>query len=496
MQEQQRPRTNKSFESLQDDFVERLSQRPADDLGARTIVVLPSLSLPWEELKKIYATRHYEERLLFTLLWLSRPDVRIIYLSSIDIDDGVIDYHLDFIDQRADARGRLHMVSTANAIPGPLSAKLLDSTDVLARIRGLVDDPGDAYVLPYNVTPLERALCERIGVPVYGPHPDLVRIGSKSEGRRLARSAGIDVFEGVEDLYSVEEIEHAIARVRELRPDATAVVLKLNNGFSGKGNAIVDLGTYRPPLDDSNTTFCATEESWASFGPKIRREGAIVEELARMPGAVSPSVQMKIAPGGRVEVISTHDQLLGGPDDQIFLGSRFPARTDYAAAIVDKACRVADLLASKGVIGYFGIDFVAVPEGGSHRFFLSEINLRMLGTTHTYFMTQLVTGGRYDPESGRFEAADGPKVYVATDNLVSPSYKGLRPEAVVRALGDRGVAYDSASRTGATLHMLGALNRYGKLGATCIANSPDEADDVYAAVTATLDELAGRHPSP
>ena len=36
-----------------------------------------------------------------------------------------------------------------------------------------------------------------------------------------------------------------------------------------------------------------------------------------------------IHPGGEVEVLSTHEQLLGGPSGQTYLGCQFPARDHY-----------------------------------------------------------------------------------------------------------------------------------------------------------------------
>jgi hypothetical protein len=36
-------------------------------------------------------------------------------------------------------------------------------------------------------------------------------------------------------------------------------------------------------------------------------------------------VQLRITPDGRVELLSTHDQLLGGPSGQSYLGCMFPA---------------------------------------------------------------------------------------------------------------------------------------------------------------------------
>src|ERR671918_656257 len=45
---------------------------------------------------------------------------------------------------------------------------------------------------------------------------------------------------------------------------------------------------------------------------------------------------------------------------------------------------------------------------------------------------------------------------------------------------------------GVTLHLLGALPEYGKLGAVCIADDAAEAEDMYTRVEDIMGELAAR----
>ena len=52
--------------------------------------------------------------------------------------------------------------------------------------------------------------------------------------------------------------------------------------------------------------------------------GGIVEAFIEGDHKVSPSVQFRIDPLGEVELISTHDQVLGGESNQIFIGAHFP----------------------------------------------------------------------------------------------------------------------------------------------------------------------------
>ena len=456
-----------------------------------TIVVLPSATFPVAELRKITGILHYEERMLFTVLLLRRPDLRLVYVTSMPVDEAIVEYYLSFLPDPADARRRLDLVAVGDAGPRPLTEKLLDHSEVVARLRRLAGDPDQAYVLPFNVTPAELRLADSLGLPTYGPHPDAVWLGSKTGSRMVARRAGVPVLVGTEDVRSLDELEAAVSDVRARSPEAEAVVIKLNDGFSGQGNAIVDLNGLASTLPASPTTFCGAGESWPSFLAKLGREGAVVEELVRTDGMASPSVQLRITPSGAHEVLSTHDQILSSPENQVYLGCRFPAHPDYRLAIQEAGTRVAEVLAAHGVIGSFGIDFLVVPLGGSFEVYLSEINLRMGGTTHPFWMTRLATEGTYDASTGELRAEGTAKCYVATDNLKSRSLAGLAPAELIASIERAGLGYDRHSRTGATLHLLGAMRHYGKMGVTCIADSPEGSEELYRSVVGAVDALGG-----
>src|SRR5215216_4515883 len=298
------------FEELQHTFAVRYPASDPLDLGEGTVVVLPSLSFPTAELRKIVGIGYYEERLLL----LRRPQVKVVYLTSMPVEEAVVDYYLSFLPDPAGARSRLHMLAAGDPAPRSLTAKLLDRPELLDRVRELCEGPGGAFVQPFNVTVSEQELSERLGLPLYGPPAALAGLGSKTGSRRVARLAGVPVLDGAEDLRSVDAVEAAARRLGERpAPAVASVVIKLNDGFSGQGNAVVDLGGPNGSLLDSPVVFCAEEESWPSFAAKIEAGGAVVEELLDVPGMVSPSVQLRIVPGGAPLVLSTHSQVLGGP---------------------------------------------------------------------------------------------------------------------------------------------------------------------------------------
>jgi len=401
-------------------------------------LVLPSISFAVAELQKIVAVQHYEERMLFLLLMLRHPEVRLVYLTSSVVDPAIVDYYLRFLPDAEDARARLTMLDVGDPTVGSLSEKILARPEMVAELRSLV--AGGGTMLPFIVTQAEEAVARALGVTLYGPPARLARLGSKSGARKVAVKAGVSRIEGAENLYSVAGVAAAISGIRVRRPSARALVVKLNYGFSGQGNAILEVDGLADPLPASNTTFCASGESWPTFTAKIEAEGAIVEELLRAEGMQSPSVQLRIAAGradaaARVEVLSTHDQILGGPAGQVYLGCRFPAAAGYRPAIVEEARRVGEVLAGEGVIGSFGIDFVVVPDEGVY---LSEINLRMGGTTHPYWMARLASGATYDPVADELVVGGRRRTYLATDNLKSHHLADLSPADVIARVAPSG----------------------------------------------------------
>ena len=103
-------------------------------------------------------------------------------------------------------------------------------------------------------------------------------------------------------------------------------------------------------------------------------------------------MQGRIAPNGEVEILSTHDQILGGPDGQVYLGCRFPADESYRLKLQKLGLQVGQNLAAKGALERFGVDFIAVRQpDDTWDIQAIEINLRKGGTTHPFMTLKFLT---------------------------------------------------------------------------------------------------------
>lgn len=477
--------------------------RAADRPGSRvphSVVLLPSFSVSASMLAA-YGHRipALEHRQLLSLLTLPRlPAAQYVLLTCLRPANRVLDYYLSLVppEHRRDMRARVRIIEVPDRSHRSITAKLLDRPDLVELIRVMTRDRL-AYIDPWNVTELEMELSRRLDLPLNGPAADLWPLGFKSNGRRVMRAAGVPLPVGAEDVRSVADVVAAVADIRRSRPQATAAVVKTDTGATGNGNRVVRFGPA--------TTERQVREAVKALGERYLADlagGGVVEELVVGTRFSSPSVQVDLAPGRVVQILSTHEQLFDGPDDQVYFGCRFPAAPDYSRELAGYGASVGRVLAEYGAVGRLGVDFAAVQgPSGDWRLYGLEINLRKSGTNHPLLLLQGLVPGRYDPSAGRWLSQDGsPRFYVSTDNLVDPAWVGRSPATVIQAIRGAGLEFGRQTQTGVVLHMFSGLDIDGRLGLTAIGSSEPGAQLLYDAAVAALSAPAvptsGKLPLP
>ncbi len=478
------------FKGLQKEFEYQFQHVFPDRLAPKTVVIVPSLSLDSEILSKIKGHVYYEERMLCMLMLLRMPLTRVIFVSSMPIDEVTIDYYLHLLPGITGhhARQRLTILSCYDAAPKPLTQKILERPRLVHRIKQHITDARHCHLICFNVADIERTLAVQLGIPVFGCDPDLLHLGSKTGSRMLFKECGTRTPAGYENLHTQDDIAAALYQLKQSQPNLRKAVIKVNEGFSGEGNAIF---TYPVAPEQAMVKGCivnnlsaiqviAEKETCQQFFKKFEDLGGIVEAFIDGEIKRSPSVQCRINPSGEVEIVSTHDQILGGPDDQVFLGASFPASADYAIELASIAQPIAARMAAYGVLGRLSIDFLSVFENNRWTHYAIEINLRKGGTTHPFLMLQFLTDGLYDASQGIYFMPNGqPRYYFASDNVSSPAYLGLTPSDLEDIAMFHGLMYDSTTQEGVMFHLIGALSQFGKLGMVCIAGNPEKARLLY-----------------
>ncbi len=476
------------FDELQGRLGEALAANRAGSGTDHVVIALPSFSVG-ESLLSHYVDRipSLEHRYLLAVLLLHRIEsCHFAFVSCSAPEPDVIEYYLSLLPAgaQAGARRRLRIVEVPDATGRAVASKMLDRPDLIEDLRWWIAGR-PAVIEPWNVQADEVALAERLGVPINGTSPALWPLGFKSAGRRLFAETGVPHPTGREDLRSVSDIAEAVEAIRVLRPAIAGVVVKLDDSGAGDGNVVIDLRQPR----GLERALCELPDWYVDE----LAGGGVVEELIVGSRVTSPSVQLDMLPDGTVEILATHEQVLGGASAQVYMGCRFPADPEYAPRLATYARAVGELLVRRGACGRTSIDFMAASStNGSWALYALEVNLRKGGTTHPYAVLRNLVPGRYDAATGTWVTdRDGStRAYWATDNLVDPSWRGLAPHTAIAAVADAGVQFDIGRGTGVVLHMLTGLAMDGRLGLTAIGHDTDQAAELHDAAAEAIADAA------
>jgi len=270
-------------------------------LDDEAVVVVPSISIEGPTSRSGTIMQAMEERALFLLLLLRQPRLRMIYVTSQPVSEAIVQYYLGLLPGviPSQARARLTLVPVGDGSPESLSSKLLARPKLLREIRSLIPNLARSHLIPYNTTPRERDVALSLGIPMYGADPRLADLGSKTGCRRTFEELGVRCPVGAEDLHTVEDIVAGVQSMRARRPSLTQAIVKLNEGVSGSGNAVVDLHGL-PPIGSSEEAGAIAErvldmaleaENLAldAYLAAFEEHGGIVEERITGVALTSPS---------------------------------------------------------------------------------------------------------------------------------------------------------------------------------------------------------------
>ncbi|CAE7383331.1 besA [Symbiodinium pilosum] len=497
------------------------TNHPIDDLlrerghVERYLVVVSSLSLDWKELAKIPGVSNYELRLLWHLFFLRSNTMHLVMCTSQYIPDILINYYLRYLPGGVtieDARRRLTTIACNDMTSSSVTTKLIFREHAMQRIRDAIE-PEKAAMTCFNSTDTEKVLAEYIGIPLFGTDTKGAFWGTKTGNRQVFRDAGVQHPDGSYELiYTQEDLCEEILALLKRNPGTKKVMVKLNDSFSGEGNAVlrVDFDLYHALKEsdekarsiicqrlEKHLEYVAPGLTWDRYYTQFQELGGICELFIEgdHEAKTSPSCQAFLNADGSVRILATHEQMLNG---QIYQGCKFPANEKYSADLIALTHKIGQELVRRDVIGYIAVDFVSVlQKDGSYQHWAIEVNVRMGGTTLPIMtMNFLCLEGRLNEKTSEFLATDGkPRYYVASDTVRKKKYKGLVIEDLLNIIERYSAEIEwnkrpGAPETGTIFHLVTCLSELGKCGCVCIGRSREEAQKIFERVQETQDRLS------
>lgn len=515
---------------------------------------------------------YYEERQLYHIMLVSDPSVRIIYITSNHVEEQVVGYYLrlcagseGFVGVQ-DKLARLFVISVPTDKYIPLSDKILEDSNLVELIKSLIyqiknPSPTDyAGLCVFTGSESADILSQKLGIRVLECSGDRLHYGTKQGSREIFDACGIshpagtpsvgdDDLRTYGDRYHYDDDDDAVIDrhrrnywannhryIRSSHSLAMGIsrqiiihgvrprkwILKLNQGFSGKGNASIDLAQfqdchYTPSQDvEKDVLHMATQiekefekmlkfedpaMTWngdkkhTGFQKQIERLGVIAETFIEGEVPSSPSIQAVIEPndenvGGRVSIVSTHEQILHG---QVYHGCINPASQQYRNEIMDIGLKVGQYMAARGVVGHFSCDFLATQKSnGQHELNAVEINLRQGGTTHPQAVMALLCGGCISND-GIFRTNENEvRTYVATDSysLNKPCSESHLVDAIESKTDPlaRKIHWNKEEGVGVVFHLFKFANK-GRIGFTAIGRDNNESESLFKATEDFLSHM-------
>ncbi|NWI60412.1 IQCH protein, partial [Calyptomena viridis] len=377
----------------------------------RTIIHIPSLGYSQSIREHIPDLGVQQNMQMGRLCDILDANVDVIYICPLDVSEEFLQYYNKLLGLQAagragnpegtsDLQDRFKILTpeAINSFPQHhmcLATQLKYSPRTLQRIRGLLQSR-DAYVVGGVPHPDELAVADVLDVPLLGSGPRVAQLcTSKSATKRIFVTAGVPTPPGEGDIHSEEQLIQALSQLILDNMEVQRWLLKVNEGCGGNGTAYCDVPSHLecyPCIQEERqrhgpqgwsqsrarelALVKISQElpgllaqhvqpvnekrfpTWEKFLQTFLSQGGVVEAFPFSGSVTNVTVDLLIEPTGEIQIVSSGAQLHAeGPLQSS--GTTIPQQAVDPAVLNSLCWKIGRTCQSKGVLGYFSVDFVA-----------------------------------------------------------------------------------------------------------------------------------------